>query len=717
MRHIFYSILLIMAIVSLLSGCSSDSYTSPDPARGAFSVTAKQMDYQPWGAAVALLKDGTVLVCGGHYDEHRNKAFITNPNDGSVTPVGPMNDARSFHSATTLADGTVLITGGTGNNSILGTAELYNPADRTFRRIASMSGGRSDHTATMLQNERVLLAGGTRMTDPSTQIFLDSAELYDPKTGQFTPVANAMTNTRIGHVAALLKSGKVLVAAGASNKTGTSLGTADLYDPATNSFTRTGDMLDTRWSPAAAPLADGRVLVTGGYRGNGGIGKNLTLKTSEIYDPATGTFTSGPTMSSARLRHLMLPLSNGDIMIAGGSLVPYGSGPTLATEWYRAASNSFETGPRLAAGRDYSSGAVLSGDRVLIAGIHSAAEIYTPGASQFMTLGGLTQARGGHSVTLLPDGKVLIAGGIDTEGYRLATAELFDPVTGLTRRLNTAMNQARTLHTATLLANGKVLIVAGGSDSGELYDPATETFTLVPNRLPLSIAGQTAVTLKDGRILLAGGYDYDNEYWVSVNIATIYDPGTNRFTQTGSMVSPRRMHCATLLNDGRVLVAGGKDATDYDTAELYNPITGAWTATAGKLGVMRSAASATLLTSGKVLIAGGHYGEGVDTVILDSAELFDAATGTFSTLDAKLVSVSSGHSTAMLQDGRLFIMGGSADVQVFDQLSQTFFKLASPMAQRESPPLAVLKDGRVLASGAVDRKSSALNSSIELFTP
>ena len=157
-------------------------------------------------------------------------------------------------------------------------------------------------------------------------------------------------------------------------------------------------------------------------------------------------------------------------------------------------------------------------------------------------------------------------------------------------------------HTATLLEDGRVLVAAGlGSKTAELYDPATNTWmptgSITSNRF-----SHTATLLKDGRVLVAGGYSYfpGDNLTASVDL---YDPATDTWTAAAPMTQPREQHTATLLEDGKVLVAGGCCGVDK-SAELYDPASDTWKA-AATLTSGRSSHTATLLKDGRVLVAGG----------------------------------------------------------------------------------------------------------------
>ncbi|HBT61187.1 MAG TPA: hypothetical protein DEB40_05535, partial [Elusimicrobia bacterium] len=253
----------------------------------------------------------------------------------------------------------------------------------------------------------------------------------------------------------------------------------------------------------------------------------------------------------------------------------------------------------------------------------------------------MSYARAGHSVTLLPNGKVLVAGGYDAGGNSLKTAELYDPATG-TWATTGDMNYARHYHISMLLPNGKVLVAAGfrtGADrlsSAELYDPATgiwtETGVMNAKRQRAS-----ATLLPDGRVLVTGGYDGG-----ALNSAELYANGT--WTTTNPMFAGREQHTATLLPNGKVLVAGG---TGLSSAELYDPAGGGTWSTTNPMSTVRRAHTATLLPNGKVLAAAGWSGSE-----LNSAELYDPGTGSWGSVSA-LSQARDNHVAALLPNGKV----------------------------------------------------------------
>jgi hypothetical protein len=364
----------------------------------------------------------------------------------SFMPAGSMGTPRVNHTATLLANGTVLVTGGfigaSAGPSIAASAELFDPSTGGFSRTADMQTVRASHTAALLSDGRVLIAGGSALAaDGDTCATLSSAELFDPGSGTFSPTGN-MTAFRFGHTATTLKDGKVLIAGGSdvsedpdNGCTGLVFASAELYDPATKSFAPTGSMSDSRFGATATLLPDGRVLIAGGFTDGSISGTLMSLATSEIYDPSTGTFALTGRMSNPRSRHTATLLQNSLVLIAGGvNEVPLQPEETFAS-----------------------------------------AEVYDPKTGTFTTsaqTASMSTPRSGHSATLLPSGKVLIAGGGDGSSMTsLSSAELFDPVTGVFSP-TVSMMAKRAGHTATLLQNGGVLITGGSAGSGNVLASA-----------------------------------------------------------------------------------------------------------------------------------------------------------------------------------------------------------------------------------------------------
>lgn len=238
-----------------------------------------------------------------------------------------------------------------------------------------------------------------------------------------------------------------------------------------------------------------------------------------------------------------------------------------------------------------------------------------------------------HTATLLPDGKVLVVGGYNMTvpigpSSVLASAEIYDPASN-TWNVAPSLTMGHIYHTSTLLPNGKVLVCGGFRDVSsnfnpadtELYDPATQTWTTAG--APTVITGSHSATLLlDGRVLAAGGSTSSGD---SAS-AKLYDLGSDSWTNTGSLTTARTNHTATRLSDGSVLVVGGHVGgsypSDLNSTERFDPKTNTWSMTA-PLATRRVGHTATLLPNGKVLVAGGDYAD-PESPGLATTELFEA---------------------------------------------------------------------------------------------
>ncbi len=282
---------------------------------------------------------------------------------------------------------------------------------------------------------------------------------------------------------------------------------------------------------------------------------------------------------------------------------------------------------------------LLQDGRVLVVGgadnngYLSSAELYNPSTGFWTSTDSLAEARANHTVTLLPNGNVLIVGGESNSGP-LASTEVYDPDTGIWTNTE-ALTLARSYHTATLLSNGLVLVVGGSGSGGllgsaELYDPATSPatgFWTDTGSLTSARHVHTAALLSDGRVLVAGGYDNSG----AIGSAELYNPDPGTWSDTDSMTDARYYHTLTLLSDGKVLVAGGLDnSSDLASAELYDPVMDTWSPT-GALPESRSYHTATRLPNGEVLVTGGGSG---NFDFLATAELYDPVTGTWANTGA-----------------------------------------------------------------------------------
>ncbi|MDX1414927.1 MAG: kelch repeat-containing protein [Candidatus Promineifilaceae bacterium] len=316
----------------------------------------------------------------------------------------------------------------------------------------------------------------------------------------------------------------------------------------------------------------------------------------------------------------------------------------------------------------------------------------------------LHRPRAAHTATRLADGRVLITGGFRSAGTAeipIRSAEIFDPQT-MNFTPVSDMIEARAGHTATLLPDGRVLIAGGWGEDGrlstvELFDPPRNQFSAAAS-MSAPRAGMTATLLPDGRVLFAGGDLARNQPQL---IAEIYDPQTNRFVPSGELNHGRFSHTATLLPDGLVLIAGGRsdnEGTVLTEAEIYDPASEKFVL-AGRASRVRHKHAAILLQDGRVLIAGGsdaHDWEGQ----YRSAEIYDPQTGTFTpTADLHNARFKLRDAALLLNDGTVLIGGGHRQLELFNPQSAEFTEVGQVADDYYFATLTHLQDNRVLIVG------------------
>jgi hypothetical protein len=402
--------------------------------------------------ALSLLCAFALGACGSAGMSQAPPVTVTNAAGNQVAALA-MTTPRANAAAIRLHDGRVLICGGTATGQvggILASAELYDPAARTFAATGSMTVPRAGQTITMLHDGRVLLTGGVKNVGFRSE--LASAEIYDPASGTFS-ATGSMSVPREGHTATLLRDGRVLVVGGSDNGTHT-LDTAEVYDPSIGAFSRAGHLNQPRVAHVAALLGTGKVLIAGGGRG-GMPGGYISYDTAELYNPSTRTFSPMlARMHYDRVGAAAVRLNDGRVLIVGGK-----------------------------------SGKVMVGMRTL-AGMAplNTAEIYDPEAGIFVATGNMSAPHYLATATMLNNGNVLVVGGYTIQGpavVGMRDAEVFLTESNVFSHVGQT-HVARLTNTATLLNDGEVLIAGGVNGNSlitasvEFYSPRQHQFLMVP---------------------------------------------------------------------------------------------------------------------------------------------------------------------------------------------------------------------------------------------
>ena len=404
-----------------------------------------------------------------------------------------------------------------------------------FCATGNLNTARSNHVAVTLPNGNALVAGGNNGTSAA----LNTAELYSG--GTFTLLTAPMETSRTSFTGTLLGNGAVLLAGGL-NAGGDSVNSVETY--LNGGFSLDPNAMSTpRDSHTATLLANGNVLIAGGENG---FGNNLN--TAEIYHAADGTFSAPITMTSAHVAHTATLFTSGPlqgkVLIVGGDIsAPAANVPT------------------------------------------NAAELYDPVANTFTATGPLNVARANHVAVLLPNGKVLIAGGVNSSNQAEGSAELYDPV-AQTFSFTGPLGFAQSSPAAVLLANGQVLVLGGTGSAGQdnqaqMYNPVSGTFSTILGMIsPRSVF--PVATLSDHTILIPGGFDAPS----SLTNAEIYYPGVGPIQITNNTLpnAPTDTGNPAIPYSGQIQTVGGAGATTFSVTSgalpstiSLNPATGALT--------------------------------------------------------------------------------------------------------------------------------------------
>jgi len=601
-----------------------------DPATGLFRHLS-DLPSPVFGAAVALLLSGKVLVAGGRrggtpvYAE----ANLLDPTTGQVAPTGSLVEPRDEAAAVPLADGRVLLVGGRGGEAheyrALASAEVYDPASGTFSSTGFMGIPRGSVTAHLLPSGRVFVSGE------------GSADVYDPISGVFSPAADL---PEPDHGGLALPSGDLLLLG--------EPGTAWVFDPTGEQSPRATRLPIPSVPTSLLLLPTGKVLAVGGATEDA-----LPAPNAQIFNPDTPRTTECGVPFLPRAGHLAI-LAGSEVLVGGGVLAKaldlYSADSVY--ELFEPTSLTFKDVGRAREVDAFAVGASVGDNAIVVAS--QAALTLEGNPRRIRRIGTSLHSHSFGRAVSLDSGGVLFVGS-STEPH----VEEFDPST-LAFLPRGELSTIRTLFTATRVMGGRVL-AAGGlistsllSDETQTYDPTEGSFDAGP-RLSQRRAKHAAWALPDGSVLVTGGQS-------STEIATRKTERCHPDAVTCSpgpdMTSPRRFHAMTELGDGRVLVTGGTgpSALALDTAEIFDSATDTFTPT-GSMHVPRVNHTSTLLPDGTVLILGGYQKIDTDQV-LSLAEIYDPASGTFTRLGSD-DTVLKGESLTVLPSGDVLLAGGT----------------------------------------------------------
>ncbi|MHB2025875.1 MAG: kelch repeat-containing protein [Elusimicrobiota bacterium] len=832
--------LLKNGLVLLCGGFSDVNYTAVGnceiytPSSHSFAAGPTLIEARGYATAT-LLTDGRVFMAGGFNpaaspSTYLNTTEIYTYPASSFSAAHSLNVERSSHTATLMGNGEVLIAGGydgvdnQGSVGYIPDTEIYDPISDTLQTAAPMEERKSFQTATLMPNGSVQVFGGFGNI-PFTQISAGAATIISGAlsgsdlSSQYGTSGGISTETVTGGSATIPLSLQLGVQASGVIQNG-------LVIFSTPSITTADGLVHAYFisgssNPLAgvyANLAGAQVTYSNGSYGTINANVNLTGLNNGYYDVPTlavspmnmnvsGTLnftacssatspcnlTSGGSLSGsmtvtlpadfigAHIESGTVTLSAGTITTSTSSLtltfangaIPSGTavgsdgnGHGLAT--FNVTLGNLSGQVTLQSGNPVTS-ATMGGQYFPtsnlqnmggnILGVFDAVnttggafnfsastidvqemffgdnECYNPSQNTWAfcarpNAGTLFTGRFGQSATLLPNGNLVFLGGLTCSGASCATPASWAAVGGKSgiQYFNASfsggpsMANARSNFTATLLGSGKVL-VAGGSqgnavlNQAEIYNPATNAFS--PTALMETPRDyHTATLLVNGNVLAAGGFTSNGTSTGTTNTAEIYYPASGLWAPTSSMSAPRENQTATMLDNGDVLVAGGYNSNTLqylNTAEIYYSTSATWAAT-GNMNYARGNHTATLLQNGDVLVVGGTNAGG----LLSTAELYNPNTGTWAAA-APIPQAVNRHSATLLPDGKVLVAGGNSGsgetsaAYIYDPNINTWSPTGNLNTARYSHTATLLPNGRVLVAGGVQASNTILNS-VELFS-
>lgn len=766
-----------------------------DPATNAWTLVAG-MSSARFNHTATLLNDGRVLICGGQSTAPGLSPVVTAACDlftpsgsGGSLAAGPsLQQARALHAATLLRDGKVWFSGGwnpAAGSVWLPTTERFDPSANAFSSAQPLSEARSYHTATMMGDGKVLVAGGFNAKNDATtngnRGILQSAEIYDPVANNVSP-AGPLAARRELHSASLSPDGAVMIYGGLGNiattylsysgtfKTGSTLTDTFSGQLSTGNITGASASLDFDFllgTPVAGTIADGEIVFSSpvahlqsgtayfvdGNPDNPAVGLRANLSGVSADCVAGGSCGHIATALSLQnmqgkvfFRTLSASLSGN---ASGGSLAFTPSPLTSAAALSNLvpASSNLQLPVAIAVPAELQGAVISSGAIAITAGSFTQTSSYT------VTLtGGNVVIPADTPVTLDSQGNTVVAftatvqsprGTIAWEGssggYSVSSPvpvpQAGAPVAvSLTGNVSYVANQANLTGVSFTVNAATVVIRSMVFGDAEFFNPQSNAFSFSPpsGRKPFAGPsverfGHTATLLVNGDVLLAAGRDCAASpctSFISRNprVDLLLMPLQNNFSAaSGSLSAARALHTATLLTDGTILAAGGTNGANVlGTAEIFNPDTETFAPTAGTMRDVRDLHTATLLPNGRVLLAGGFTTNAASTGSTSACEIYYSDTRLFRTTGA-LGSARSNHTATLMSDGSVVAAGGYGPGDVITGTVEVYYSTAGVWRSLPAMPsgreralhtATLLKDGRLMLAGGINGSSGVLSTVI-----
>jgi|GEM_PF-1681544 len=631
-------------------------------------------------SALGVMADGTLVMAGGYNGQLRADTYVFNLPSGSLTPIyaGNLRRPRSGAQLVGLDDGRGMVVGGylTGPGATTSTVEFFGGSE--WGPPGRIGQARDRHQAVPLANGDVLLFGGDSRSGVTA-----SAELYNAQTHQLRPVAPMPVPAVYGR-GSRLADGRVLVTGGLG---ASSLAHASVFDPSAGVWSAAEPMTVARYGHVQVTLADGRVLVMGGAGAAGGY-----LASTEMFEPALNVWTAGPNMMEERYLAGAVTLADGAVLVCGGvsastcerfdpSSNTFSAAPALpATSVYHLQGlHMFRDGNRVVIGPSdqwpwpmvldlttglWAAGAtgdgyhpqqgatMITGGRLVVFGVDRYVRIYDVTSNTWSDAMGPVGIGRTQMPVFAAGDEVVAVGGYNATVGHLGSVSRFNVNTGVVEDgdnlpLEGLEGFATAMNTGEVLFGGGVDNVQGETTRVQAYDPATQHVREMRS-MPQTQRLSTAHTLDDGRVLVVGGRNQGTALALG---SLLFQPGTQTWTDV-PMAQPRYYHASVKLLDGRVVALGGYRPGYGALAdvEVFDPATASWTPGAGLLQA-RYVLGATLLQDGRVLLAGGY-----SSAPLDVAEIWDPVTGSSSI--APLPTAASEFPMVTLTSGEALGVGG-----------------------------------------------------------